>query len=371
MHDDLEKRYLFNLQLFAGEGDTGEKTEKATPRRREEARKKGQVFKSTDLNSAVILLVGTVTIYVTLTYMINNLEGFTALYILDRTLTDFTNEYIYAMYIEALLLMGKVLLPVFLATFVAALIITYLQVGFIFSAEVLTPKLERINPIEGFKRVFSKRALVELAKALFKVIITGYIVYSVFKKYFYIFPRFVDMELAYSIKVISVIIFEMALKVGVVFLIIGVLDYLYQWYEYEKSLKMSKYDVKQEYKQTEGDPLVKSRQRQIQREFAMRRMMAEVPQADVVITNPTHFAVALRYKYKEMDAPVVIARGQDFIALKIKEIAQENGVVIVENPLLARTLYYSTEIGDLIPEELYQAVAEILAFVYKQKKRVI
>ena len=209
--------------------------------------------------------MGTVTLYVSLTYMITNLEGFTSVYILDRTLTDFTNEYIYAMYIEALMLMGKILMPVFLATFIAALIISYLQVGFIFSGEVLTPKLERINPVEGFKRVFSKRALVELVKALLKVIITGFIVYSVFKKYFYIFPRFVDMELAYTIKVLSVIIFEMALKVGVVFLVIGILDYIYQWWEYEKSLKMSKYDVKQEYKQTEGDPLVKSRQRQIQR----------------------------------------------------------------------------------------------------------
>jgi flagellar biosynthetic protein FlhB len=146
MQDDIGKRYLFNLQLFAGEGDTGEKTEKATPRRQEEARKKGQVFKSTDLNSAVILLVGTVTLYVTMTYMINSLEGFTSLYILDRTLTDFNNEYIYAMFIEALMLMGKILFPVFLATFIAALLITYLQVGFIFSAEVLTPKLERIKP---------------------------------------------------------------------------------------------------------------------------------------------------------------------------------------------------------------------------------
>lgn len=371
MQDELLKNYIFDLQLFAGEGDTGEKTEQATPRRREEARKKGQVFKSTDLNSAVILLVGTVVLYVSMTYMIKSLEGFTSLYILDRTLQDFSNEYIYVMFIEALLLMGKVLLPVLLATFVAALLITYLQVGFIFSSEALTPKLERLNPIEGFKRVFSKRALVELAKALFKVIVTGYIVYTVLRKYFYVFPRFVDMELAFSIKVLSVIIFEMALKVGIAFLIIGIVDYIYQWYEYEKSLKMSKYDVKQEYKQTEGDPLVKSRQRQIQREFAMRRMMAEVPQADVVITNPTHFAVALKYTYKEMDAPVVVARGQDFVALKIKEIARENEVIIVENPLLARTLYYSTDIGDIIPEELYQAVAEVLAFVYKQKKKVM
>ncbi|MGI5911163.1 MAG: flagellar biosynthesis protein FlhB [Syntrophomonadaceae bacterium] len=371
MHDDLYGSYVINLQLFAGEGDTGEKTEQATPRRREEARQKGQVFKSNDFNSAVILLVGTVALYLGLTWMIDSYKRFTNLYFFDRILTDFTNEYICVMFLEALILMGKVLIPVLLATFIAALLISYLQVGFVFSTEVLTPKLERLNPLEGFKRLFSKRALVELVKALIKVLVTSYIVYSVFKKYLYIFPRFVDMELAYSIKVLSIIVFEMALKISIVFLIIGVVDYLYQWYEYEKSLKMSKYDIKQEYKQVEGDPLVKSRQRQIQRDAAMRRMMAEVPKADVVITNPTHFAVALKYTIGEMEAPMVIARGQDLVALKIKEIARDNDVIVIENKLLARTLYYSVEIGDLIPEELYQAVAEVLAFAYKQKKKVM
>jgi len=371
MQDELYPGYKIDLQLFADEGGTGEKTEQATPRRREEARKKGQIFKSTDLNAAVILLAGAIALYLSMNYMIDSISGFTSVYILDRTLSDFSHEYIYAMFLEAFVILGKLLLPVLLATFIAALLITYLQVGFIFSAEALTPKLERLNPVEGFKRIFSKRALVELAKALCKVIVSGYMVYSVLKKYYYVLPRFVDMELAYSIKVLSIIFFEMALKVGVIFFIIGVIDYLYQWYEYEKSLKMSKYDVKQEYKQTEGDPMVKSRQRQIQREAAMRRMMAEVPKADVVITNPTHFAVALQYTYQQMEAPVVVAKGQDFVALKIKEIAKANDVVIVENPTLARTLYYSTDIGDIIPEELYQAVAEVLAFVYRQKKKVL
>jgi flagellar biosynthetic protein FlhB len=369
----MDERYLypgFNLQLFA-EGDSGEKTEQATPRRREEARKKGQVFKSSDLNSAVILLVGSVVLFVTLSLTIDNFRAFTELYLLDRTLTDFDNAYIYKLFVETLYLMGKILFPIFIATFIAALLISYMQVGFIFSAETLNPKLERINPIEGFKRVFSKRALVELSKSLFKVVVTGYIVYSVLRKYFYLFPRFVDMELVASIKAFSIVLFEMALKVGIAFLVIGVLDYFYQWYEYEKSLKMSKYDVKQEFKQVEGDPLIRSRQRQIQREYAMRRMMTEVPKADVVITNPTHFAVALKYDLEAMDAPQVVARGQDFVALRIREIARENGVTIVENPPLARTLFYSLDIGDFIPEELYQAVAEVLAFVYRQKRKVL
>jgi flagellar biosynthetic protein FlhB len=362
--------FTFNLQLFA-EGDGGEKTEQATPRRREEARKKGQVFKSTDLNSAVILLAGSAGLLLTLNYTMESLKAFTTLYILDRSLQDFSNQYAYNLLIEGVTLMAKMLLPILLSTFIAAFLISYLQVGSVFSSEALTPKLERLNPIEGFKRIFSRRALMELAKSIFKVTVTGYIVYTVIKKYYYLFPRFVHMELVAIVKALGSIFAEMALKVGIAFIILGIIDYLYQWYEHEKSLKMSKHEIKQEYKQVEGDPLIKSRQRQIQREFAMKRMMAEVPTADVVITNPTHFAVALKYELKTMDAPVVVARGQDFLALRIKEIARENGVTIVENPVLARTLYYSTDIGDLIPEDLYQAVAEILAFVFKQKKIVL
>lgn len=366
--DDKVRKLLIDLQLFAEEGNTGEKTETATPRRREEARKKGQVFKSNDLNSAIILLAGSIALFLTFPYIISNLKAFTAVYILDRSLYEFSNEYVYALLVEVIKLLGKLTFPVFLTTFVTAIVISYLQVGVVFSAEPLNPKFERLNPIEGFKRMFSKRAIVELGKSLVKVAVTGYIVYTVINKYFYIFPRFVDMELTATLKILSSIIFEMALKVGVVFIFIGVLDYIYQWYEHEKSLKMSKYDVKQEYKQVEGDPLVKSHQRQVQRDAAMKRMMAEVPDADVVITNPTHFAVALKYRAEVMEAPQVLAKGQDYMALKIKEVATENDIVIVENPPLARTLFYSVEIGELIPEELFQAVAEVLAFVYRQKK---
>lgn len=364
-----EELLLINLQLFA-DGDTGEKTEQATPRRREEARKKGQVFKSNDLNSAVVLVVGTVAVFLTFPYMLESFKAFATVFILERGLKEFSNPYAHQLLVETLWATGKMIWPVFLATFLAALLITYLQVGFVMSGEPLIPKLERLNPVEGFKRIFSKRALVELVKSILKVVVTGYIVYAVIKKDFFIFAHMIDMELVACIKAMSSIIFEIALKVGIVFIIIGVLDYLYQWYEYEKSLKMSKYDIKQEYKETEGDPQIKSRQRQIQREAAMRRMMAEVPKADVVITNPTHFAVVLKYEAEKMDAPVVVAKGQDFIALKIKEVARQHDIIVVENPPLARTLYYTVDIGEQIPEEMYQAVAEILAFVYKQKKVV-
>jgi len=363
------KYFSINLQLFADDGGGGEKTETATPRRREEARKKGQIFKSTDLNSAVILIAGSIVGIYSFAYMTENLEQFTILYLLHRTQTDFDNAYAFQLLYESVMLMGKMLLPIFLSTFIAAFLITYLQVGGLFSMESLTPDLGRLNPLQGFKKIFSKRALMELLKSLMKIAVTGYVAYTVIEKYIYVFPRFVDMDIMASMVICGSIILEMALKVGFVFVIIGIIDYIFQWFEHEKSLKMSKYDVKQEYKQVEGDPQIKSKQRQIQREVAMRRMMAEVPSADVVITNPTHFAVALKYQAEFMQAPTIVAKGQDFMALRIREIADLNHVTIVENPPLARMLFHTTEIGDVVPEEMYQAVAEILAFVYKQKKR--
>lgn len=369
--DEHRFPFTFNLQLFAADEGTGEKTEQATPRRREEARRKGQVFKSTDLNSAVIMMAGVLVLYISMPYMVSTLKTFTEIYLLESGLQEFNPEFIYTMLGEVLLLLARLLLPVFATTFIAALLVTYLQVGIVFTTDPLMPKLDRLNPIQGAQKIFSKRALVELVKSLAKVVTTGYIVYTTVKGQFYIFPRFIDTEPIASIQTMGQMVLEIALKVGVVFLIIGVLDYIYQRYEYEQSLKMSKYDIRQEYKQTEGDPLLKSRQKQIQREMAMRRMMAEVPRADVVITNPTHFAVVLKYDLEKMVAPVVVAKGQDFVAQKIKEIAAAHDVTIFESPQLARTLYYSIKIGDAVPEELYQAVAEVLAFVYRQKKVVV
>lgn len=366
---EINKKYLINLQLFA-DGDTGEKTEPATPRKREESRKKGQVFKSSDLNAAFMLIVGSVAIFLSFETMVFLTGDFLKLYLIERTSLELNNDDVINLGREVIFFLGKILFPIFLATFIAALLMNYLQVGFIFSGDPITPKLEKLNPIEGFKKIFSKRALVELSKSIAKISITGTIVYTVIMKYLYIFPRLVDMELGATISQMSLIVFELAMKVGLFFIIIGIIDYLYQQYEYENSLKMSKHEVKQEYKQVEGDPLIKSKQRQIQREAAMKRMMAEVPSADVVITNPIHFAVALKYQSESMEAPTIIAKGQDFMALKIRKIAEENDILVVENPSLARMLYHNTEIGDFVPEDLYQAVAEVLAFVYKQKKIV-
>ncbi len=371
MQEYILLKYPINLQLFADDQGSGERTEPATPRRREEARRKGQIFKSTDLNAAVVLIAGTVVIFATLPSMVQNLQDFTTTYLLNRGCHEFTPAYVRLLFAEVMLIMARLCWPILVGTFLAAFLVTFLQVGPVFSAEPLAPKLERINPLSGFKRIFSKRALVELSKSLAKVVITAWIIYSTIKSQFHLFPRFIDMDAAATVKVISSMVFELALKVGLVFIIIGVFDYFYQRYEHEQSLKMSKYDIKQEYKQTEGDPQQKARQKQIQREFAMRRMMAAVPQADVIITNPTHFAVVLKYEADEMEAPMLVAKGQDFVAQKIKEIASAHEVMAVENPVLARTLYYTVEIGAFIPEEMYQAVAEVLAFVYRHKKMAL
>lgn len=363
-----DTEYLFiDLQLFADEG-TGEKTEQATPRRREDARKKGQIFKSVDLSSAVIIIVGSIAFYLSFAFMVKELASFTRFYLIERSNLVFNLEFVRVMFLEVLLITAKISFPVILSVFLAALLINYLQVGFLFSPEALSFNLERLNPVTGFKQKFSKRALVELIKSLLKVIITSYIVFGILKRDFYILPAYIDMSLKEMFINLGQIFLEITVKVGVAFVIIGILDYLYQWFEHENSLKMSKYDIKQEYKQVEGDPHIKSRQKQIQRSIAMKRMMSEVPQADVVITNPTHFAVVLKYEPERMQAPMVVAKGQDFIALKIREIALANGVIVTENPPLARALFHTVEINEVIPAELFQAVAEVLAFVYKQKR---
>lgn len=363
---EFVKLYRFDLQLFAGE-----KTEKATPRRREEARKKGQVFRSQDLSVAVIILACFASLYAFMPYMMKVFNQFMVKYISYRSSGDLTAEIVNIIMLDVAITLLKITLPILATALLTAYIVSLLQVGFIFSSESLQFKLERIDPISGAKRIFSKRAFVELAKSILKLTIVGYILYTVIKNKLFLFPAMADMELVTLLIVIGQLIFEMAMKVGVCLFIVGILDFIYQWWEYEKSLKMSKQEVKEEYKQMEGDPLIKAKQRQRQRENAMRRMMTEVPKADVVITNPTHFAVALKYDAETMAAPQVVAKGQDYLAQRIKDLAREHEVQIIENPMLARTLFYSLDIGQSIPQELYNAVAEVLALVYRSKRRAV
>lgn len=355
-----------NLQFFAQE-----KTEKATPRRRKRARERGQVFSSKELNSALILLTSIVILKLTGKNLIKNIIDF-----INHILTNhINNEDIFSqngitMFSQEILIFaGKVLAPMLLSISGICLLFNYMQVGFVFSLEPISPKLERINPLEGFKRIFSRRSFMELVKSITKIIIVGYVAYASINNHKNLFSLMLDMELFDSVRLTLSIAFEVGIKASITLLIMSIFDYFFQWYEYETGLMMSKQDIKEEYKEVEGNPQIKSRVRQIQRQMARGRMMADAKKADVVITNPTHYAIALAYDVDLHSAPMVLAKGADKLAKKIKEIAVEEDVPIVENKALAQTLYKTVEVGDIIPESLYNAVAEILAFVYSLKER--
>lgn len=355
------KHICFDLQLFAEE-----KTEKATPHRRREARKKGQVIKSREISSALILLSVFVIMKLTYNRAFGDYIEFTQNFLqMETTAKNFFDDdsfHSYTVYI--LYKYFEFIFPVILVSVLIGFFSNVLQTGFLFTAENVKLKLDRLNPVEGFKRLLSKRSIVELFKSLIKLVFVGYIVFKTLQSKWIYLPQLVDMEIREIAGILSGMTIEVGIKAALVLLVLSGFDYFYQWWEYEQSIKMSKQDIKEEHKQTEGNPQIKSRIRSIQRQMAQRRMMQEIPKADVVITNPTHLAVALKYDEKEMPAPMVVAKGANLVAERIKQIAIEHNVAIVEDKPLAQLLYKSVDIGEVIPEELYRAVAEILAFVY-------
>ena len=346
-----------------------EKTEQATPRRREEARKKGQVARSQELNSAVVLMAGLTGLYFLATALYRNLAGFTV-HILQRSHTFELNPTNCSTY---MLDWGKLFFgvvgPIVLVVGTAALAVSLGQVGFMLNEEALTLKLNRLDPIQGTKRIISKRSLVELTKGIFKVLIVAYISYISIAPEMQRIVLLIDAGVGESFTYIGHTVFRVGMNITLVLLILAVLDYIYQRWEHNQSIKMTKQEVKEEQKQTEGDPQVRMRIRSLQREAARRRMMDEVPEADVVITNPTHFAVALKYDLDTMAAPLVVAKGQNLIAERIKKIARDSGVPVVENKPLAQALFRAAEIGQQIPADLYRAVAEVLAYVFRLKRK--
>lgn len=357
-------RFQLNLQMFAGE-----KTESATPKKRQEARKKGQVAKSQEVVAAFILLFTFLCLGVYGVTMHSRLQQLMAV-MLEQDLSmavtmDNVLELFKRLVFQGLWLVG----PIFLVAIVIAVAGNYLQVGFMFTGEPLLMKFSKINPLEGAKRLFGLRAFVDFLKAMLKMIVVGIVIYLTLwgeKGKLAELPR---VPIASSYAYVASLVFSLGVKIGVTLVIIGLLDYLYQRYEHEKSLKMSKQDIKDEFKNSEGNPLIKGKIKEKQRRMALQRMMQEVPKADVVITNPTHFAVALKYEMGKMEAPTVIAKGTDYIALKIREVAKANNIMTMENKPLARALYSQVEIGQAIPADLFQAVAEVLAYVYKIKGR--
>jgi flagellar biosynthetic protein FlhB len=358
--------FLFpiKLQLFSGE-----KTEKATPKRRKEAREKGQVRYSREINSAFVLLFAFLVLKLTGSYIYYNLKTFTQYIFAEFENTDilFTAKGIHQLMILMIIVTGKLVAPILIAVFVVGLICSYAQVGFLFTTKTLVFKPSRINPVNGFKRIFSKRSLIELIKSLIKIGAVGYITISYVLKQSKNIMNVFDMELTQIVLYLSSTTMNIAFRAAIVLILLAVLDFFYQSWEYENELKMSKQELKEEYKQMEGDPQVKSKIKEKQRQISMSRMMQDVPKADVIITNPTHYAVAIRYDSSIEDAPTVLAKGKDLIAQKIKTLATENGIIIFENKVLARTLYYTVDIGAYIPPDLYQAVAEVLAYVYQMK----
>ena len=352
--------FVFDLQRFAGE-----KTEEPTAKKRADARKKGQVGRSQEVNSAFVLLVGFFALKLLWDSIYVSIATYTT-YVFTNLNQTIDTENILRIFISIVLVLAKTAFPIMIFIMLIGLAVNFFQVGLNINTESIEFKLDKLNPINGFGRIFSKRSLVELAKSFFKIIVIGFFLYRFIHEQILAMPQFMFFDLTTSLALVAEIIFQMSFIVIGVIMIMAFLDYGYQKWQTTQDLKMSKQEVKDEMKQTEGDPQIKGKIRQKQRQMAMARMMKEVPKADVIITNPTHYAVALSYE-QGMVAPTVIAKGQDLVAQRIKEIGREARVPIIENKPLARTLYAAVQVGDAVPQELYQAVAEVLAYVYRLK----
>ena len=365
---------VLNLQLFAKEGPGGEKTEPATEKKLSDARKEGQVAKSKELGQAFSLLALFIVLKIWAGSIGHNfMNAFRLNYTRMKEMTtlvggDISVKDFCRLLNTNILRMAVIVLPVFLSALAVTFIIEIWQVKWKPTAKPLQPKFSKINPISGFKRLFSKEKLVELLKSLIKLFILGYMAYSTIKGQFSVLFALFDVELITAVKIIGDIAINLGLKISALYIVIGFADFGYQKWKFAEDMKMTKQEVKDEWKNAEGDPQIKGRQRQRMQEASRRRMMQAVPSADVVITNPTHFAVAIKYDVGVFDAPYVVAKGEDFLAARIKDRAAEAGVEIVENKPLARMLYYNVDLGAPIPPELYQTVAEILAAIYNARK---
>jgi flagellar biosynthetic protein FlhB len=366
----------YNLQYFAQEGPGGEKTEEPTAKKQTDTRKEGKVAKSKELSSGVQLIMLFVILKFWVSYMgkgflgvfdsvYNRIPDYTMYWggrIVTEEFTNLVSRGLIAILIEVA--------PFFGIGVVVSVLINMLQFKFQITTKPLQPKFNKLNPVSGMKRLFSKEKILELLKSIAKVALISYVVYITIKDDWVYLVQFYDMSLNQAIEIVGNIVINLGLKISIIFMVIAFVDLFYQRHKFKEDIKMTKQEVKDEYKNSEGDPQIKGKIRSKMREASQRRMMQDVPKADVVITNPTHYAVAIRYNPDEAPAPVVLAKGADYLALKIKEIAKENKVEIVENKPLARMLYANVDIGQQVPPELYQAVAEVLAMVYKMQGKI-
>ncbi|PUU89692.1 MULTISPECIES: flagellar biosynthesis protein FlhB [Halanaerobium] len=346
---------------------TGEKTEEATPKRKREAREEGNVAKGKEISQAFTLLASFMFLYFLMQQIFFGVLNQLQYYFKNLIVRPFTINMAFNILYDAFFSVVETIYPIMIVTAAAGILVNFLQIGALFTTKPLVPDLKKIDPIKGAKNIFSLKGFVELLKSLFKLAVIAVIAYRFLMNNLNIFENSIHQGLDQSLVAIAGLITRMAFAIIAALVILGVLDLLYQRWQHNKDLKMSKYEVKQERKEMEGDPMIQQQRKQRQREMSMNRMMSSVKDADVVITNPTHIAVALEYDLEDMEAPVVVAKGEDFIAQKIKERARDAEVEIVENKPLARSLNKMTEIGDQVPVELYQAVAEILAKIFQNR----
>jgi flagellar biosynthetic protein FlhB len=342
-----------------------ERTERATPRRREKARERGQVAKSLDLSAAGVICLGFTALFMVGPQLVGRMEAMMRHTMANAPLIAHSDPAFRSVFSNSVVDFLTIMAPLFIAMTAIGLGVNVLQIGFKIAPKAMEPKFDKLNVLSGLKRLFSMKSAVQLLRDPLKLAVVGLIGFFAIQNEFESFfglPSLSIPQLGATLAKLALII---ALKIGVAILIIGIIDFLYQKYEFEKSIKMSKQEIKDEMKDTEGSPEVKARTRQIQRQMARQRMMGAVPEADVVITNPTHLAVALKYDPADLEAPTVLAKGERLVAEKIKEIAREYGIPIIEDKLLARALFKMCEVGDLIPAKFYQAVAEILAHIYR------
>lgn len=370
--DVCQKSLLLKLDLTF----FSDKTEEPTAKKISDTRKKGSVARSQELSMAIELLVLFIALKAFGKWAVGKLLEIYR-WSLSSALPDYINSErriptvasMSTLLSDVYKQMLVVMIPFMAAGFLSALLGTGLQFSFKVSTEPLKPKLDKFNPVNGFKRMFSKQALVNLLISIAKIAIIFFVAYSVIKGHLNEIFILYELDLMQAVSLVVNLVMDVGIRISVVYVILGFLDFFYQKRKFRNDIKMTKQEVKDEYKDTEGDPEIKGRQRQKMREVSQRRMMQQVPKADVVITNPTHIAVAIQYDSEHSEAPRVTAKGEELVAQRIKEVARENNVDIVENKPLARALYTTVDIGAEIPPELYQAVAEVLAVIYNKKHK--
>lgn len=358
-------RLELDLQLFSQE-----KTEKATPKKKDDARKKGQIARSSDLPGSFIMMFTFMGFLMMGGYYKQHVMNLFDNLFENWLLMELTTGNVMSLFTDITTELLLILAPIFAVTILVGILGNVVQFGFLLTGDPLKMKISKLNPIKGFKQIFSAKTIVEFLKSVLKLSIIGVLVFIAISKEWDRILVLTSLPVEQIFSYAAGVTVRLGIEIGAVLAVLALADFFYQKFEHAKSLRMSKQDIKDEYKKSEGDPMIKGRIRERQRKMAMQRMMQEVPKADVIITNPTHFAIALKYDAANMEAPKIIAKGMDHVALRIREVAKENGIITMENKPLARALYERAEIGDVIPPDLFQAVAEVLAYVYKMKGRV-